>query len=244
MYRMSIPKKMNIRKSTKELALDVDKPLKLIIGNRDATLFSKSFDYTKLLDNNYKDYIDAEEQKRLLRDGFIKSFNVSTNPTNLPPTPTSYLSMHTPRGVSHANIFGDTVNDIEMEQAKDDAARENLDENLQERQQQAEARRQQLLQQMSDSLRATDNLLFGITGSYSLRDSGRSASSMSGIEEEQPSQPSQQAQTSEDTENSKGVKEIIKTFEDKKAKAGSSIPVKQEIDKSVKSVKFKEEKKK
>ena len=62
-------------------------------------------------------------------------------------------------------MANDMVNDVEMEQAKDDAAREEADRNLQERQQQAEVRRQQLRHKMSESLRATDNLLFGITGS-------------------------------------------------------------------------------
>jgi len=87
---MSSISRMNIRKSTKVLALDVDKPLKLIIGNREATLFTKSFDYTQLLVNNYKDYIEAEEQKRILRNGFTNSLDADPNTPNRRTRPQYY----------------------------------------------------------------------------------------------------------------------------------------------------------
>ena len=68
---------------------------------------------------------------------------------------------------------------------------------------------------------------------------------MSGIEEEQPSQPSQpsqQAQASDDTENRRGVKEIIKVFEDKQPRRETTPTIKKEIDNAVNSERFKQAK--
>ena len=68
---------MHIQEPANVLAKEVGTPLKFHMGNREATLFTKSTEQEKLLDNNNKCLIE-EDAKRTMRAAFAQRFNVES----------------------------------------------------------------------------------------------------------------------------------------------------------------------
>lgn len=66
---------MHIQKPAETLPNDAGKEIKFNMGNREATVFTKSTAYTKLFDNNRNMYLLQEEVKRAMTDAVIERFN-------------------------------------------------------------------------------------------------------------------------------------------------------------------------
>ena len=79
MKNNNIINKMHIQEPADKLAKTVGKPLRFYIGNREATLFTKSTEYGKLIDNNHNDYLQEEHLKRAMRSAFAESFNIGSD---------------------------------------------------------------------------------------------------------------------------------------------------------------------
>ena len=75
MKNNNIINNMHIQEPADKLAKEVGKPLRFHIGSREATYFTKSTEYGKLLENDHNDYLLEETQKelcvRLLPRNFI-----------------------------------------------------------------------------------------------------------------------------------------------------------------------------
>ena len=100
---------------------DCWKPLKFHIGNREATYFTKSTDYGKLLDNNHNDYLLQDHVKRAMAADFVQHFNIAT--------PRKERS-------GKDDTFQDAVEDPQTTQQNDDAAREEIERLQMEREDQ------------------------------------------------------------------------------------------------------------
>ena len=62
---------MYIQEPADKLAKSVGRPLRFKIGKRDATIFTKSTEYGKLIDNNHNDNLLQEEAKQAMRSAFV-----------------------------------------------------------------------------------------------------------------------------------------------------------------------------
>ena len=74
MKNNNIINKMHIQEPADKLAKTVGKPLRFYIGNREATFFTKSTEYGKLIDNNHNDYLQEENTKRSMRSALPRVF--------------------------------------------------------------------------------------------------------------------------------------------------------------------------
>ena len=70
-------KHMHIREPASKLSKDVGTPLNFYIGNREATLFTKSTEYGKYLDNGVNEYLAKDRENREMRDRFVQHFNIA-----------------------------------------------------------------------------------------------------------------------------------------------------------------------
>ena len=70
---------MHIQEPADKLSKTVGKPLKFHIGSREATFFTKSTEYGKLLDNNHNDYLLQENAKKQLRDSFVQRYDIGSD---------------------------------------------------------------------------------------------------------------------------------------------------------------------
>ena len=69
---------MHTQQPADVLAKTVGKPLKFHIGNREATYFTKSTEYGKLLDNNHNDYLFQDRIKQAMAADCVQHFNIGT----------------------------------------------------------------------------------------------------------------------------------------------------------------------
>ena len=79
MEHNNIINKMHIQEPADKLAKTVGKPLHFHMGSREATFFTKSTEYGKLLDNNHTDYLVEENAKRAMRSAFVERFDISSD---------------------------------------------------------------------------------------------------------------------------------------------------------------------
>jgi hypothetical protein len=70
-------KNMHIREPASKLSKDVGTPLKFHLGNREATLFTKSTEYGKYLDNGVNEYLEKDRENRDMRERFVQHFNIA-----------------------------------------------------------------------------------------------------------------------------------------------------------------------
>ena len=136
MKNNNIINKMHIQEPADKLAKTVGKPLKFHMGNREATFFTKTTEYGKLLDNNHNDYLREENAKRILTKSFVQHFNIAS-PIE--------------RG---ADIFMGAVSDPEQEDANMFDAQEEVQRQRQERAAQTEMARANVGVQIGTSLRS------------------------------------------------------------------------------------------
>ena len=73
-------KNMHIREPASKLSKDVGTPLKFYLGNREATLFTKSTEYGKHLDNGVNEYLAKDRENRDMRERFVQHFNIAEDP--------------------------------------------------------------------------------------------------------------------------------------------------------------------
>ena len=92
MENNNIINKMHIQEPADKLAKTVGKPLKFYMGSREATFFTKSTEYGKLLDNDQNDYLAEENAKRAMRSAFAERFHIGSD-------------------VGSNDIFGEAVDD-------------------------------------------------------------------------------------------------------------------------------------
>jgi len=74
---MVIIKNMHIREPASKLSKDVGTPLKFYLGNREVTLFTKSTEYGKYLDNGVNEYLAKDRENREMRERFVQHFNIA-----------------------------------------------------------------------------------------------------------------------------------------------------------------------
>ena len=74
---METIKNMHIREPASKLSKDVGLPLKFHLGNREATLFTKSTEYGKYLDNGVNEYLAKDRENRDMRERFVQHFNIA-----------------------------------------------------------------------------------------------------------------------------------------------------------------------
>ena len=68
---------MHIREPASKLSKDVGTPLKFYLGNWEATLFTKSTEYGKYLDNGVNEYLAKGRENREMRERFVQHFNIA-----------------------------------------------------------------------------------------------------------------------------------------------------------------------
>ena len=169
--------KMHIREPASVLSKDVGKPLKNHLGSREATLFTKSTEYGKFIDNDYNDYLKEEENKRALRSKFINRINSGSNSfytasengenrntfnmtsdggSRAPSEISSYNAnwINPTRNTNGEDIYYDAFEYPELTRENIEAATAEVDRLLEERRQQTAAARQQMSDSLSESFRS------------------------------------------------------------------------------------------
>jgi hypothetical protein len=137
MKNNNILNKMNIQEPADKLAKEVGKPLKFHIGNREATFFTKSTEYGKLLDNNHNDYLQEENAKRATRAAFAERFHIGSD-------------------AGESDIFGMSVDEPDFTQANIDAAREEMERQQMEREDQNRAAKAKVREQVNEMMQGVD----------------------------------------------------------------------------------------
>ena len=70
---------MHIQEPADKWAKKVGRPFNFKIGNRDATFFTKSTEYGKLVENNHNDYLQQEQAKIMLGSSFVQSLDIGSD---------------------------------------------------------------------------------------------------------------------------------------------------------------------
>ena len=128
---------MHIQEPADKLAKEVGKPLRFHIGSREATYFTKSTEYGKLLENDHNDYLLEENAKRAMRSAFAEKFHIGSD-------------------AGSSDIFNMSVDDPEFTQENIDAAREEFERIQMEREDQNRASRTRVQEQAVGMMQGVD----------------------------------------------------------------------------------------
>ena len=137
MKNNNIINNMHIQEPADKLAKEVGKPLRFHIGSREATYFTKSTEYGKLLENDHNDYLLEESAKRAMRSAFAEKFHIGSD-------------------AGSSDIFNMSVDDPEFTQENIDAAREEFERIQMEREDQNRASRTRVQEQAVGMMQGVD----------------------------------------------------------------------------------------